>query len=450
MGAPEHPGAYCFPPIAAAITGAARLMLAVLERSVTDAGGSYALCDTDSMAIVSTPEGGLIPCPGGPDTTSDGQLAVRALSFDQVDEICERLAALNPYDRAAVPGSILEIEHENHNDRGERRQLYCYSISAKRYALYELDSAGNPQLVKWSQHGLGHLMNPTGDHDRDWIRELWQHELDRVYDVPSEEPDWLDRTALGRITVTKPTVLRAFRNYNEPVAYPDAIKPFNFMLTAQVASFAHPAGVDPTHFQLIAPWTPNPDDWPKLEWINRDHPDERYTAHPRDPDGPRLKTYRDVNADYRTHPEPKSLAPDGARCGWHTRGLLQRRPVTATRIVYIGKESNAIEDAAANLTHHPDQLVTEISGGTDEWTDFVLPVLRSIPRDTLLAETGLDRTMLWRYLKEASRPHPDRCEALAELAHHHAKAALTAAGHTAPSDRTDCLAAWLSLRTAST
>ena len=63
---PEDPGEYCFPPIAAAITGAARLMLATLERLLTDQGGTYAFCDTDSMAIVATETGGLIRCPGGP------------------------------------------------------------------------------------------------------------------------------------------------------------------------------------------------------------------------------------------------------------------------------------------------------------------------------------------------------------------------------------------------
>ncbi len=40
---PEDPGPYCFPPVAASITAGARLMLALLERLVTDAGGTYAL-----------------------------------------------------------------------------------------------------------------------------------------------------------------------------------------------------------------------------------------------------------------------------------------------------------------------------------------------------------------------------------------------------------------------
>src|SRR5262249_51106132 len=49
---PDIPGEYCFPPLAALITGGARLMLALLETCVTELGGTYAMEDTDSMAIV--------------------------------------------------------------------------------------------------------------------------------------------------------------------------------------------------------------------------------------------------------------------------------------------------------------------------------------------------------------------------------------------------------------
>jgi hypothetical protein len=41
---PEVQGRYCFPTLAAFIAGAARLMLALLERCVTDFGGTYAMC----------------------------------------------------------------------------------------------------------------------------------------------------------------------------------------------------------------------------------------------------------------------------------------------------------------------------------------------------------------------------------------------------------------------
>jgi DNA polymerase type B, organellar and viral len=83
----ERPGEFYFPPLAALITSGARLMLMLLERCVTNAKGSYALCDTDSMAI--------------------------ALSMQKVNRIVKRFEALNPYDRSIVPGSILNVEEEN-------------------------------------------------------------------------------------------------------------------------------------------------------------------------------------------------------------------------------------------------------------------------------------------------------------------------------------------------
>src|SRR5207253_3443115 len=97
----DVPGEYCFPPLASLITGAARLMLSLLEHSVCKLGGTYAMEDTDSMAIVATEHGGTIPCAGG------DRGVVKALSWEQINEISNQFDDLNPYDRDAVPGSIL-------------------------------------------------------------------------------------------------------------------------------------------------------------------------------------------------------------------------------------------------------------------------------------------------------------------------------------------------------
>jgi hypothetical protein len=173
LSAVETPGAYSFPPLAACITGAARLMLALLERLVTDAGGHYAFCDTDSMAIVATPDGR--PAPNGQTIT--------ALSCAQVDGIINRFATLNPYNPGLVGGSILELEEWNFDpNTGERRQLYCHAISAKRYALYNRE--GDRLLLrKPSEHGLGHLLNPLNPDvkNRDLARHVWQQILDDAH-----------------------------------------------------------------------------------------------------------------------------------------------------------------------------------------------------------------------------------------------------------------------------
>jgi hypothetical protein len=82
--------------------------------------------------------------------------------------------------------SILELEEWNFDaDTRERRQLYCYAISAKRYVLYNLID-GRPLLRKWSEHGLGHLLNPLNSdaEDRDLARHVWQQILDDVHRGP--------------------------------------------------------------------------------------------------------------------------------------------------------------------------------------------------------------------------------------------------------------------------
>lgn len=76
---PDVPGKYCFPPLASLITGGARLMLAILEHSVTTLGGTYAMEDTDSMAIVAHQGWRACPLSGRDGFASGRALGPRAL-----------------------------------------------------------------------------------------------------------------------------------------------------------------------------------------------------------------------------------------------------------------------------------------------------------------------------------------------------------------------------------
>ena len=64
-GSPETPGEFCFPPIAACITGAARLMLALLEALVVKLAAAGPCATPTPWPSSPTRSGGLIPCPGG-------------------------------------------------------------------------------------------------------------------------------------------------------------------------------------------------------------------------------------------------------------------------------------------------------------------------------------------------------------------------------------------------
>jgi hypothetical protein len=356
---PERPGEYCFPPLASLITAAARLMLALLERCVTDLGGTYAMEDTDSMAIAAAQRGGLIECEGGAHRKA-GKPAIKALSWAQVDAIAKRFEALNPYDRDAIPGSVLKIEDDNFDPKTERqRQLWCLAISAKRYTLFLRDKDGEPALLReginnaedrYSEHGLGHLLNPADpeSEDRNWIAQAWLSIVRRSLGLPTKPLRFQKRVAVGRTTVSSPAVMKPFKTLNAGKSYDKRIKPFNFILSCHVRKLGHPIGADPSRFHLIAPYETDPRKWETMRWIDQYSKEgKRYRISTSALHGSRtmarVKSYGNVLREYEYHPEAKCADASGAPCKKGTIGLLGRRHVAIDGFTYIGKESNKLE-----------------------------------------------------------------------------------------------------------
>ena len=428
---PEDPGEFCFPPFASLITAAARLMLALLEHSVTTLGGTYAMEDTDSMAIVSTKQGGLIPCPGGPYCTSAGEPAVKALSWQQVETISEKFSRLNPYNRNAVPGSILKVESDNRHLKSKKpRQIYCYAISAKRYALFVKNARGEPVLLRnkknneddrWSEHGLGHLLNPMDiktrngleieDEDRKWIAEVWLNIIRKALGKPTSPLYFENYPAIGKIAVTSPAVMKSLNFLNERKPYSQQIKPFNFLLTCNVKELGHPIGADPERLHLISPYERNPRKWLKKDWIDEysrkcyrittlgDH-GTRHTA--------RVKTYGEVIEQYENHAESKCADQEGEASDQTTIGLLGRRHIRIDEIEYIGKESNLLEEVEAGSIHDSNSIYTRYPDiRRDEWVTRVVPALKKLPLQFLVKSCNkkIKRRAIIDIRANRSRPH---------------------------------------------
>jgi DNA polymerase elongation subunit (family B) len=174
----EKPGNWFNPLIATLVASAGRLLLAVAMTLVAQRGGRYAFCDTDSLFVVATKDG---------DTFSAATGAVPVLTHAEVADVVERFCALNPYDPRLVPGSVLEIEENFDPQTGQQREIWCYSIASKRYALFVYDQAGSPYIIARgdkrhrSEHGLGHLLPPHPDSpdtdDRASLDDWWEHLL---------------------------------------------------------------------------------------------------------------------------------------------------------------------------------------------------------------------------------------------------------------------------------
>lgn len=381
---PETPGMFCFPPVAALITAGARLMLALLERLVRDAGGHYAFCDTDSMAIVATQEGELVPCAGGAHLLPDGRAAIRALSWGEVDAIVQQLEPLFPYDRAAVPGTVLEIEKVNFDpETGARRQLWCMSIAAKRYVLFTLDDTGEPTIqAGTTRHGLGYLIDPHDASERDgldgWEHALWLGIVRERLGLAAAAPEWRDRPAVMSHTVSSPLLLKAFEAFNRKKTFAQQVKPFNFMLAATLDPFGRPLGVPKdASFLLVSPFESNPRRWLMRNWFNvyDGKPYKIATGmHMLSESVAVVRSLGFVADAYPFHPESKRSGPDGVRCGKETEGLLSVRNVRAAGLVCVGKEAHRLEER--DLVADLDELQNVFTDPRrSHWNRHALPNL---------------------------------------------------------------------------
>jgi hypothetical protein len=422
--APEDPGPYCFPPVAASITAAARLMLALLEHEVTRAGGAYAFCDTDSLAIVATPHRRRID-------VGTGQ--VTALSWAAVRRILDRFEPLNPYDCQVISGSPWSVKCDSLT-----QELWCYAISAKRYALYHLhkdapelvgvrdqadedtspgEDAQDDEYVDWSEHGLGLYLDPTAtDPDQSprdpegrrlWVKAAWEWILHDAHGHHPPLPAWAEHFAVTRFTLSGPRTAEWFDGYNSSRPRDEWVRAGSFGL------IAHPtAGFGG---QPAATYERNPGQWSTLDWYDRATGQPIKVAAAASLRGEAadllasgtipVQTIGEVIHRYRLRPEHKSLAPTGEPTTRDTSGTLTRRAVESTPALQTlsGKEGNKLLERSTGEVTEPADYRNDYGRRDDEW-QLVLAAIGRIGAATIAHRTGLNQRTVER-LRQGTAPH---------------------------------------------
>jgi hypothetical protein len=138
-GVVEEPGPDHLPLIASAVTAAARLTMAVVERMVTGAGGTVAQVLTDAVTIPASPQGGWAYTPDG---------GVPLLDVRTIRDICGRLVPL---------GIALRAQHDTLDQPTE-----AYIAGTNRYVF-----ARDGVIVHTSEFALGGVyLDPSGRGDR--------------------------------------------------------------------------------------------------------------------------------------------------------------------------------------------------------------------------------------------------------------------------------------------
>lgn len=393
----ERPGRYCHPLLASLVTGGARLMLAMAEAEVTRAGGTFAFCDTDSLAIVTGPS---------------KDPSVPWITVSTVESIIGRFdRRLNPYKKSVVT-SLLKPEYDGVN---------CWAISAKRYCLYRYARDGTLIIVKASESGLGAILGRTDhEHTASLARRVWTVILHtelklRVKKSRAKRLRQLldfDVPLRRKLPLTQPNVLSrdSIRRYNASSTYANRIKPFNFV---QVLTFTVIFGED---VLPMAPFEKDLTRSKRLPWIDlrSGHPvriDWERVGHADSIPVMRLDQYID---EYRQHPEAKAADEHGNSSGPETRGLLHRLVLSAGAPTRIGKEVDRVDEAEGTSLDDEGPIRYEV--GKAEALRLAIKVLEKYPQ-ALVAERLRISVRRWRdIVKERAKPRPQLRDAIIRLA----------------------------------
>ena len=312
-------GRYFNPIMATLITGSARLILAMAE-SIAVKNGYIAYMDTDSIFV----------------------------SPEKVKEIQDFFRPLNPY---SVNVEMFKIEEDdNHNPLDN---VIFYGISAKRYCLYKIEN-GDIRILKYSTHGLGHLLSIDGE-------QVWKSILTNDF------KGYSDKIAISQLTISKPSILRRFRKMNSDKGIEKQIKPFNFMLIGSEKNG-------------IIPCLPFQKDLTDIQY-------ERFIDYKTDTESDKLPlpskeywhTLEDILTQYVRHDDHKFDYVDG---------IAHRKHVIADRIRYIGKESNNLDESQITGIEEEDYLEYD---NVVEFYDWILSLKPKDVKDKGISERELKR-----------------------------------------------------------
>jgi hypothetical protein len=81
-----------------------------------------------------------------------------------------------------------------------------------------------------------------------------------------------------------------------------------------------------------------------------------------------------------------------------------RRPVRATRLDYIGKESRRIDEVEAGQLHDLSEVVARFSDPDAEWREELLPLLITLPRAEAARFLAISQRAVSRLRTARSKP----------------------------------------------
>lgn len=171
-----------------------------------------------------------------------------------------------------MKGSILNLVDANFIDsdpKKPQRQLYGYSIAAKRYALYEKVGKKNIRIVDPKAHGIGFLYPPKDSPKEwkedvpQWTYEMWDYIVRGVLKLKREAPSWLNVPQMMRLSITTYRVLAMLGEW-------EVARPYNFLFLPMVdPAFGYAFDRRANEkVLLVAPFSSKQGQWYDTECVN--------------------------------------------------------------------------------------------------------------------------------------------------------------------------------------
>jgi hypothetical protein len=375
----EQPGAWCWPPVAATVPAACRLLLAMLECLLTNEGGHIAYRDTDGATIISSPHGGSVPLPHG--------ATVQALSWSQTDGILERFEPLGVSD-----GSFWRTRRGN---RGHPWWGVFYA--PKRWTFFTLQPGGGVTLEDASRHGLaGTVLSPP--HAGDWSSNVAEQLVANTYDPETAaapfgwEHDHPDFAAMRRRSVTRPDDLDTL-----PAGL--GLRPF--------AAYLEATSTIPGTAGPVAPDWGDQSHWAALPWHGRD-------------DAP-IRATTDLNDITAVQVEP--LATKAAAWGGHEllhpAGLVTPTPARAhpALIRRVGRAGGKYRGDSKQLIYTDLDIPLLLRDAAQELGPLTVANLTGLAAHTInaLGTTRMRPSTITRAIAGLTQSFPDARDPLAAL-----------------------------------
>lgn len=391
----EQPGSFYFPPLGALITSGGRLLLAMIERCVRDAGGIYLCCDTDALTIVASKKGGTVQMPD--------DASIKALSWKAVENIARRFDSLSPYDRSIVP-DLLRLTDDNFDEKRHSKTVIRILDSCK--ALCALHNGMRQRLLqslklRQNRRSEGPRFDlffvPSDDREDglpQWWWELWQFLLKLEFKQIAEsdfnvlmiagkalnadtataiddQPKWISLPAMMKMRISTPHYLEQMKG---------KVSPYGFVL--------HPRTREKTKLTLLTPFNKDRSVWHTSRCINtRNGRNYRLNEMAKCD----VITLGDVLCGYIQHPEIKSLGPNGEKCKPETRGLLKRISIKGGLQHAIGKEISRFEQGQDDFIENKDDACIRYEGGRVAANGSLIAEIKERGLRKTTKQTGLDR-----------------------------------------------------------